>query len=258
MSDDPFAGDDPAARARATAARARSARRSGAAPSPSRRRRQVAQATSRQAKEAAEGPELRRPAATRAVAALGVAVALGAVSSGSGGDRRARLPPLPPQHAAAAGRGADDHGDHPRGLHRAPDRGNRQAGRPARQLREGQRALQVPQSGQVRRQGRQGPRGLPLPRHLRTGEARQRRRPGPAPARRLQAPDRGRQHGLRALEEPDGLRRGHDRLDDRARGRPGKPAQAGRGGDLQPPARRACRWGSTRRPASPPATTRGR
>ncbi len=48
----------------------------------------------------------------------------------------------------------------------------------------------------------------------------------------------GVEHELRALEEPDDLRRAHDRLDDRARGGSGKPAQAGRRGDLQPPARR--------------------
>ncbi len=99
-----------------------------------------------------------------------------------------------------------------------------------RQLREGQRALQVPQPGQVRGQGRKGPRGLPLSRHLRTEEARQRRRTGAAAARRLQEPHRRGQHELRPLEEPDGLRRGHDRLDDRARGGQRRRPQEGRRG----------------------------
>ena len=64
------------------------------------------------------------------------------------------------------------------------------------------------------------------------------RRPGPAPARRLQAADQGRGHELREEEEPDRLRRGHDRLDGRARGDGRQGAAAGRGGHLQPPQRR--------------------
>ena len=91
--------------------------------------------------------------------------------------------------------------------------------RPRRQLHEGDAcSSKYLEPGRVRRQGRQEPRGLPLPRHLRTEAARAGRRPGPAAARRLQAADQGRRHELREVEEPDRLRRAHDRLDDRARG----------------------------------------
>ena len=46
------------------------------------------------------------------------------------------------------------------------------------------------------------------------------------------------EHEVREVEKPDRLRRGHDRLDDRTRGGRAEAAQAGRLGDLQPPARR--------------------
>ena len=107
-----------------------------------------------------------------------------------------------------------------------------------RRLHEGDGPLQVPRPRRVRRQGRQGPRGLPLPRHLRNEAERAGRRPGPAAAAGLQAADQERRHELREVEEPDHLRRAHDRLDDRGRGGHPEPAQAGRLGDLQPAARR--------------------
>ena len=94
------------------------------------------------------------------------------------------------------------------------------------------------------------PRGLPLP-----GDLRLPARHDLAAAR--PRPDRGVLHelgegrpALRALEEPDALRRADHRLDDREGGR--RAARSGRcgGGDLQPPARRGCRSGSTRRSAT--------
>ena len=95
-----------------------------------------------------------------------------------------------------------------------------------RQLHEGDGAARkYLEPGQVRRQGRQEPRGLPLPRHLRTEAEGAGRRPRPAAAAGLQAADQGRRHELREVEEPDRLRRAHDRLDDRARGR-GRRASA--------------------------------
>ncbi len=75
---------------------------------------------------------------------------------------------------------------------------------------------------------------------------------------RTSSAGQGRRHALRPLQEPHRLRRAHDRLDDRARGPGTVRPQAGRGGDLQPPARQGCSWASTRRSASRPATTRGR
>ena len=55
---------------------------------------------------------------------------------------------------------------------------------------------------------------------------------------------------LRALEEPDAVRRAHDRVDDREGGARAERAAADRRRDLQPPARRRCRSGSTRRCAT--------
>ena len=109
--------------------------------------------------------------------------------------------------------------------------------------------------GQVRRQGRQGPRGLPLPRHLRTEAGRAGRRPGPAAAAGLQAADQGRRHELREVEEPDRLRRAHHRLDDRARGGRRRASASWSPRSSTTACTKGCRWGSTRRSASPPATT---
>ena len=59
----------------------------------------------------------------------------------------------------------------------------------------------------------------------------------------------------RREEEPDALRRADHRLDDRARGRVSGRSREDRGRDLQPPARRTCRSGST--PRSSTRSARG-
>ena len=150
------------------------------------------------------------------------------------------------------------HGHDPRGLQPlaggAAGRGRRARGR----LHEGDRALQVPRPGPVRRQGRQGPRGLPLPRHLRTEAEGAGRRPGPAAAAGLQAADQGRRHELREVEEPDRLRRPHHRLDDRGRGGRRRASASWSPRSSTTACTKGCRWGSTRRSASPPATTPSR
>ena len=107
-----------------------------------------------------------------------------------------------------------------------------------RRLPEGERELQGLRPREVRGAESVEPRGLPVPGHLRPAPPPHRRRPGRAPAGGVQAVHLAGEHALRALEEPDHLRRADDRLDDRARGPGAEGAQARRRGDLQPAPRR--------------------
>ena len=113
-----------------------------------------------------------------------------------------------------------------------------EAGRTPRRLPEGERELQGLRPRQVRGAEPAEPRGLPVPGDLRAAPPPDRRRPGGPPAGGLQAEHLAGRHALRAVEEPDHLRRADHRLDDRARGPGAEGAQAGRGRDLQPPPRR--------------------
>ncbi len=157
----------------------------------------------------------------------------------------------------AAGQ-ARHHGDDPRGLQPLAGGAAGRRRRPRRRLRQGDRPLQVPRPGPVRRQGRPEPGGLPLPGHLRTEAGRAHRRPGPAAAAGLRAADQGREHGLRPLQEPDHLRRADDRLDDRARGGGRRASASWSPRSSTTACTKGCRWGSTRRSALPPATTKSR
>ena len=89
----------------------------------------------------------------------------------------------------------------------------------------------------LRPQARSEPRGLPLPGDLRL-PARHAPRGSSSPTRSRRSADNWREGrpALRALEEPDAVRRAHDRVDDREGGAAPRGAPADRGGDLQPAA----------------------
>ena len=80
------------------------------------------------------------------------------------------------------------------------------------------------------------PRGLSLPRHLRRLRDRHGADARREAARSVRAELAQGQPRLRALEEPDAVRRADDRVDDREGGGGRERAAADRGGDLQPAA----------------------
>ena len=98
--------------------------------------------------------------------------------------------------------------------------------------------------------------GIPVPGHLPARSWLERRPARLRAAPGLQAEHRRREHVLREVEEPDGLRRPHDRVDDRQGGADPLRASAGRRGDLQPPPPRHAAPASMRRPGSSSTTTR--
>ncbi len=159
------------------------------------------------------------------------------------------------QPAPAAEGAQDDLGHDPRGLQPRSDGRRRQGGGPGGRLHEGHRELQGLRSLEVRRRGPPEPGGLPVPRDVRDLQERHGRRPGAKAARGVRAEHRAGRPLLREVEAAQHLRRGQDRLDDRARGAGARGARQRLVGDLQPPRRRACRWGSTRRSASRTRTT---
>ena len=97
--------------------------------------------------------------------------------------------------------------------------------------------------------------GLPVPGDLPARPGRERRPARLRAASGLPAEHRRGEPVLREVQEPDGLRRPHDRVDDRQGGADPLRAPAGRRRDLQPaPPGHAARR-STRRPASSSTTT---
>ena len=143
------------------------------------------------------------------------------------------------QPAPAAEGAQDDLGHDPRGLQPRSDGRRRQGGGSRGRLHEGHRELQGLRSLEVRRRGPPEPGGLPVPRDVRDLQERHGRRPGAKAARGVRAEHRAGRPLLREVEAAQHLRRGQDRLDDRARGAGARGARQRLVGDLQPPRRRA-------------------
>ncbi len=162
----------------------------------------------------------------------------------SGWSSIASPSPLPPPSRWPPRRRA---GADPRGRNAPADRRSRARGRTDRQLSDGVRALPAAEPRPLRRAGRHAqPRRVPVPGHLRSLSRRPRRPARARTADRLHRTLRRRRGPPRARAAPHPLRAADRRLDGRTRGAAARRSREGRGGHLQPPARWACRSGSTR------------